>query len=163
MAQKTKEKKEPPKGSREACARQILDVVPRAMRLLRREMRKEAGQGLSVPQLRVLAFLSGSPGASLSAVSDFAGVADATASAMVDRLVRRELVTRETDPEERRRVCLGLTAEGAALLGRARARARTRVAQNLAVLSGSELASLGDGLNLLRRVLEAAAEAQERP
>src|SRR5512140_2274127 len=87
----------------EACALQIQEVVPRAMRLLRGEMRHEAGAALSVPQLRALAFLGRTPGASLSAVADFLGVADATASVMVDRLVRRRLVTRSGNPEERRR------------------------------------------------------------
>src|SRR5512141_2345794 len=39
----------------ELCARQILEVVPRAMRLLREAMRRAAGAGLSRPQSRALA------------------------------------------------------------------------------------------------------------
>jgi DNA-binding MarR family transcriptional regulator len=150
-------------GSRAICARQILEVVPRAMDLLRCEMRKEAAEDLSVPQFRVLAFLDRMPGASLSSVADFIGVANATASSMVDRLVRRGLVLREGDPDERRRIMLELTGEGSALLEAARARTRSRVAERLAALSASDLVGLSKGLEILRRSLDASGAVQERP
>lgn len=140
-------------GSSETCARRILATVPIVMRVLRREMRSGAQESLSVPQFRVLAFLSGSPGASLSEVADFVGVAGATASAMVDRLVRRGLVAREGDPEERRRVMLDLTSDGSDVLERARAHTRRRVADRLTVLTQSELRTVTEGLDLLDRAL----------
>lgn len=148
------------RGRREACARQIVDVVPQAMWLLRREMCKRTAESLSVPQFRVLAFLGRNPDSSLSKVASFVGVADATASAMVERLVRRGIVLREGDPRERRRVMLGLTKEGSAVLDRARARTRTRVAKCLATLTRSELSALAEGLDLLHRALNAAGEPQ---
>ncbi len=135
------------------CARRIQEVVPRAMRLLRREMRAVAGPGLSVPQFRVLAFLGRNPGPSLSAVADHVGVAKPTASVMVDRLVQRGLVTRSGNPDERRRVVLALTPAGAALLERARTRTRERVVERLGTLRRSELATLAGGLALLDRAL----------
>lgn len=79
------------------------------MRVLRHEMRREVGEALSVPQFRVLAFLGRNGGRSLSTVAEFIAVAAASASAMVERLVRRGLVVREGDPKERRRVRLRLT------------------------------------------------------
>jgi DNA-binding MarR family transcriptional regulator len=138
-----------------SCARQILDTIPTVMRLLRVQMRREAGEAVSVPQFRVLAFIGRTDGASLSAVADFIGVAAATASTMVDRLVRRGLVTREADPAERRRVRLHLTAEGAALVGRAGARVRQSVSARLATLDPVELAALERGLGLLRLAFSA--------
>jgi len=146
----------------ELCARRILETVPRAMRLLREEMRQEASAGLSVPQFRVLAFLGRTPGASLSAVARFVGIADATASVMVSRLVVRRLVTRSGDPVERRRVMLELSARGTALLERARAHARARVAQRLEQLSRTELSAMASGLSLLDRALGTPAEAGGR-
>jgi DNA-binding MarR family transcriptional regulator len=145
------------------CARNVLDLVPRAMRLLREEMRREAGVGLSVPQFRVLAFLGRSPGASLSAVAAFLGVADATASAMVDRLVRRRLLTRGEDPAERRRVALALTAQGTALLARSRAHTRAWMEVRLAGLSRPQLLALANGLALLDRALGGPAGPGEKP
>jgi DNA-binding MarR family transcriptional regulator len=145
------------------CAQQILELVPRAMRLLRAEMRQAAGPGLSVPQFRVLAYLGRDPGASLSAVAQHVGVASATASAMVERLVQRRLVSRSGDPAERRRVRLALTAQGAALLDRSRAHARTRVEERLQVLTPAGLAELAAGLARLDHVLGAWTAAGERP
>lgn len=145
----------------ETCARRILETVPIVMRVLRREMRSGAEEKLSVPQFRVLAFLSGMPGASLSEVADFVGVAGATASAMVDRLVRRGLVAREGDPEERRRLRLELTTDGSELLERARAHTRARVGERLAVLTCSELSTVIGGLDLLERALGAPVGPSE--
>jgi DNA-binding MarR family transcriptional regulator len=137
----------------EQCARRILDVVPRAMRLLREEMRQGAGEGISIPQLRALAFLGRTPGASLSELAEFLGVAGPTASVMVQRLVERELVTRTGHPEERRRVRLGLTARGTTSLERSRGRARSRVAGRIDGLSRGELETLSRGLALLEQAL----------
>ena len=162
MGRETGKRRSSPRGAREACARQILEVVPQAMWLVRREMREVAGRGLSVPQLRVLAFLNRSPGASLSAVADLDGVADATASAMVERLVRRGLVIRQADPQERRRVKLSLTQEGAALLEGARAHARGSVAERLRGFTDEELKALADGLRLLRELLDPAKQQENR-
>ncbi len=142
----------------ELCARQILEVVPRAMRLLREEMRREAGAGLSVPQFRVLVFLGRTPGAALSTVARHVGIADATASVMVSRLVERGLVSRTADPSERRRLMLRLTQRGATLLERARGHARLRVAERLDALSGDELAAVAGGLALLDRALGPAGD-----
>ena len=134
----------------QSCARRILETVPAVMRFVRSEMRRQVGEALSVPQFRVLAFLGRNHDASLSAVADFIGIADATASAMVERLVRRALVVREGDPEERRRVRIRLTGQGTALLERAGARTRRRVAARLAALKPGELAVLASGLDVLR-------------
>lgn len=128
------------------------------MRLLREEMRRQAGAGLSVPQLRALAFLGRTPGASLTALAGFLGVAGPTASVMVSRLVERGLVRRGGDPEERRCVRLTLTARGATLLERSRAHARARLARRLEGLAGPELEAVSSGLALLDRALGGAGD-----
>ncbi|MEW6047730.1 MAG: MarR family transcriptional regulator [Bacillota bacterium] len=138
----------------EACAREIMETVPQVLRFVRTEMRRHASPQLSVPQFRVLAYLGRMPGASLSDVAGHLGVTSPTASAMVDRLVRRGLVERAQHPDERRRVVLRLTEAGSALLERARALTRARVAQVLATLSESDLRRLGEGLAALRRAFE---------
>lgn len=150
-------------GAARACARQVMEVVPRAMRLLREEMRAGAGEGLSVPQFRVLAFLARTPGARLSDLAAFLGVAPATASVMVTRLVRRGWVARTDDPAERRCLHLELTALGAARVERARARTRERMAERLGALLGPELAALEQGLALLERALAGTAGGGREP
>jgi len=151
-------KKSPTDTDAASCARRILEIVPEVMRQVRSEMRRETGETLSVPQFRMLAFLGRNEGASLSAVASFIGVADATASAAVERLVRRGLVVREGDPHERRRVRLHLTGSGTTLLERARTRTQRRVSARLATLGVAELAHLAHGLDLLRRALSVPVE-----
>jgi DNA-binding MarR family transcriptional regulator len=137
----------------ETCARRVLETVPMVMRAIRREMRGASEEQLSVPQFRVLAFLGHRRGASLSAVSEHLGVKDATASAMVDRLVKRGWIERETHPEERRRVVLSLTSTGASLMDKARRRARSFLAAHLDGTSPADLQILASAMDVLRRIL----------
>ncbi len=147
----------------EACARHLLETVPLVMRVIRREMRGAAEVQLSIPQFRVLAFLGRHRGASLSRVAEHLGVQDATASAMVERLVKRGLVGRNTHPQERRRLELRLTQTGTALLELARGKARAYLSRRLAAASRSDLKALAQGLELLRRTLETELPEQSQP
>ncbi|QBS38324.1 MarR family transcriptional regulator [Thermaerobacter sp. FW80] len=152
----------------EGCTRLITEVVPRLMRLIRRQMRRHQPGRLSVPQFRTLLYLHHHPGASLSAVAEHLGVARPTASTLVNRLVQRGLVTRNIDPAERRRVVLHLTDAGREDLEVARRRTEAELAERLAGFRPEELAALAAGLRLLERVAAevaepASAEGRENP
>ena len=133
----------------ERCAHEVMETVPLVMRFIRKEMRSRRGPSLSVPQLRVLTFLSHVPGAPLASVTGHLGVSRSTASAIVDRLVRRKLVHRTEDPQERRCVMLTLTPAGAQHLQQARDATCTRLAKVLAGLSAADLLQVTEGLTLL--------------
>src|SRR3954462_11440700 len=90
----------------------VVDVVPLVMRAIRREMRTAASPQLTVPQLRALFFVRRYPDSNLSALADHLGVGLTGASGLVDRLVRASMLARETDPAERRRIKLTVTAQG---------------------------------------------------
>lgn len=134
------------------CARDVMDAVPLVMRFIRTEMRRGGERFASVPQFRTLAFVDRNPGTSLTDVAMHLGVTPATASALVDRLVRRGLLTRDSHPHERRRVTLSLTRTGARHLNDARAATRRRLEQALASLSAPDLAAISAGASLLRQV-----------
>jgi DNA-binding MarR family transcriptional regulator len=151
---------DPSETAAEHCARRILETTPFTMRLIRQKMRGEAGESLSVPQFRVLAFLGHHSGISLSALAEHLGVADATASTMVERLVKRGLVSRDIHPDERRRVAIRLTEEGSALLERARAKARSFLAGSLEALDEGRIRKIQEGLELLMDALSRTGEAR---
>jgi DNA-binding MarR family transcriptional regulator len=153
----------PSRGIADACARRLLETVPFVMRVIRQEMRGVTSENLSVPQFRILAFLGHHRGVSLATVAEHLGVADATASAMVERLVRRALVSRTIHPQERRRVVLDLTTEGATLLEQSRARARAFLAVSLAPLAERQLNQLYDSLEFLGQTLGPGSPKGERP
>jgi DNA-binding MarR family transcriptional regulator len=134
-----------------------METVPRIMRAIRAEMRRQGAPLLSVPQVRSLAFLHRSPGACLSDLAEHLGVSRPTASALVERLVKRGMVTRTTDPRERRRIVLTLTPLGDRHFRRTR---RSTQAWMATVLAGQSLHALGriaEGVLLLEKAFQAAA------
>ena len=81
---------------------------------------------VSLPQYRVLMILEGKPeGASV--VADELAVTRPTVTAIIDGLVARGLVDRSSDPTDRRRVRLRMTAEGRAVLAEADAAVEARM------------------------------------
>jgi len=136
-------------GTAERCARAVMETVPLVTRFVRAEMRSRWAPSLSVSQFHVLALLSREPGSSLSHVADHLGVTPSTASVVVDRLVRRKLVSRTADPQERRCVVLSLTATGAQHFVQARDAACKQIASVLTKLSKADLCTITEGLNML--------------
>jgi DNA-binding MarR family transcriptional regulator len=148
--------------SPDICAREVMETVPLVMRFIRMEMRSRRAPSLSLPQFRVLTFLSRKPGVPLSSVAEHLGVSRSTASATVDRLVRRKLVRRTTHPEERRSVVLTLTPAGAEHLQQAREAASARMAKVLAGLPAADLLQVMKGLTLLGSAFREIAVPRRR-
>jgi len=132
------------------CAAEILSVVPDVMNAIRMGMRGNLDTGLSVPQFRCLGFIGRNADCSISDVAGFMGVTLATASAMVDRLVKADYVSPATAQADRRRTELRLSAAGKALLEQIRRGARADLAQTLAGATAAELAALMQGLAILK-------------
>jgi len=130
----------------------IMEVVPLVMRTIRTEMRRLRGPDLSVPQLRALIFLQRQPKTSLSAMAEYVGLTLPSASRMVEVLVERQLVTRQTSASDRRCVTLALTARGTSTLESARRSTRARLAARLAELSAADQDRVVEALRILREV-----------
>ncbi len=133
-----------------ATAGELLDVVPRVMRVLRAQMHSHRAADLSVPEFRTLGFLNGHAGASLSDVADHIGLTLPSMSKLIDGLVERKLVTREFDPGDRRRVTLTLTGRGRAILQAAHAPTQAYLAEVLSALSPVERATVVQAMRMLR-------------
>ena len=133
----------------EECARAVMENVPRVMRAIREEMRRRGAPLLSIPQLRTLAYLHRHPGSCLFQVADHLGVTRPTASAIVERLVQRDLVTRTEDPRERRRVILRLTPLGTRHFQRVRQSTHGWMVTALSRLSPERLRQITQGVTLL--------------
>ena len=131
------------------CAAAVLETLPQVMRAIHEKLRRQGNPLLSPPQLRTLAYLHRSPEACLFHVAEHLGVTHPTASVIVERLVRRGLVARITNPEERRRIMLRLTPEGARHLQRARQTTQTWLASTLSQLSTTSLRRIKQGVILL--------------
>ncbi len=75
---------------------------------------------------------------------------------IVDRLVRRGLLLRSEDPQERRRLVLTLTPKGSRHLEQARSATRTWIAEVLAPLPRPALRRIEEGISLLGSVFSQA-------
>lgn len=141
----------------DACARELLDVMPLVMQDLRRTMRSQRSADLRVPELRSLAFLRHAPGSNLTDLAEYIGVSLPSMSKLVDALAVRNLIDRQPDPGDRRRVRLFLTEEGMALLMTAREAVKAGFTAKLSQLGPEEVAKVAMGLGLLRGLFSCAA------
>ena len=88
------------------------------------------------------------------------GIAEPSASLLVEKLVARGLAVRKTDAEDRRRILVEPTEEARELMSRLRRTREDQIAAWLGALKGDELGSLLVGLEALLRVMEAGREAE---
>jgi len=133
-------------------AGRLQEVVPRAMRMIRQEMRGQAGKSLSVPQFRILVRLYREPMMNRD-LAEYQGVTVATMSRMVDLLVRHGLVLRHGVPSDRRKVFLSLTVNGRRFFERIRGAVRRSLASRLARLDEAGKKRLDQGLTELEKCL----------
>jgi len=135
----------------DACARELIEVVPVAARWIRAAVRRRESSW-SLPQLQALGFLRVNPGASLSDLAWNLGVGLPTASTLVSRLVAMRQVDRRDDPAERRRALLRLTATGEAELEAALAGTQAELAERLRSMSARDRARLCGSLAVLHKL-----------
>jgi DNA-binding MarR family transcriptional regulator len=125
-----------------------LDTAALAARLrlsvtrLARQLRQTADTDLSPTQGSVLATISAHGPLTLGELAERERVASPTVTKVIGVLHDRGLVSKTTDPDDRRFVRVELTAEGAALLERNRARKNAWLARRLRELDADELERL---------------------
>ena len=129
-----------------------------AARLSKRLEVALAGVEMSLPQFRLLGFLSSRPEAASVLASQMA-VSPPTVTNLVDGLVARGFVERMTDPDDRRRVRHDLTPAGRAALAAASATLAERLDTLAAHLSPAQARRAVEGLELWNVALDAEAQA----
>ena len=139
-------------------AEQIADDLRPVLLRLARELRNETEQlGVTARQATLLGLVKQSPGLSLAELAAEEGISAPALSGHVDRLERAGLLERIRSTEDRRRVGLRLTEEGASVLRRIRARRTTWLAERLRELDDAQLAAIERALPALRTLLGEAA------
>jgi DNA-binding MarR family transcriptional regulator len=132
----------------------VADGLRPVLLRLARELRKETEQlGVTARQATLLWLVKRSPGLSLAELAAEEGISPPALSGHVDRLERGRLIERVRSSEDRRRVGLRLTEDGARLLRRIRARRTTWLTTRLGVLEPAELAAVETALPALVRLL----------
>jgi DNA-binding MarR family transcriptional regulator len=124
-----------------------------AIHLLRRLRVEDEALGISAPRLSVLSVLVFAGPKRIGDLARVEQVEPPTMTRLVDGLVRDGLAAREADPDDARAVRVRATPTGARTLKRGRARRVQTLERSLAGLSPTELAALGDGVEVLERIL----------
>ncbi len=114
---------------------------------------------LTMPQLKVLLFVSNLGCATAGQLARALGVGQSTITGIVDRLAEHRLVTRSEDPSDRRTTRVQPTEEGQALVERIEQSRRERFRRLLTNMSADELTAVERALSALvsaaeRRTLE---------
>ena len=113
------------------------------------------GLGLTFSQLRVMSLLSNTRFALAGTIAEALKVRPSTATGIVDRLVRQELVVRQRDQEDRRCVRISLTPHGRRVISDLRER-------NLALLERLFQRFTQDEIATIARAFELVTEEGER-
>ena len=120
-----------------------------------RRLRQEAGtQGTASPTLMAaLATVERNGPLTPSALADCERIQRPTATRVVGRLEEEGLVTRTTDPSDRRVAHVAITPAGSALLTRVRSRKNEYLARRLRELTPAERETLAEAAAILERLL----------
>ena len=125
-----------------------------AIHLLRRLRVEDEALGISAPRLSLLSVLVFAGPKRIGELARIEQVEPPTMTKLVDGLVRDGLAMREPDPDDASAVRVRATPTGARTLRRGRARRVETLRTRLATLSPAELAALGEGVDVLERILQ---------
>lgn len=154
---------QPMTSDSETSARAVLETLPLVLRVIRAEIRRSRFPDFSLPQFRALAFLGRNRGAMLTDVADHLGLSLPAASKLVDGLVSGKMVSRKSDPADRRRMILVLTAIGEKKYGIALDSAVQMLASKVVALSAQENAQVVEAMRLLRSVFADCPKPDSSP
>lgn len=128
-------------------------------RLARQVERTVAALDLTLPQYRILGFLSEGEAAS-SRLAERMAVSPPSITAVVDGLVAKGLVERRADPNDRRRLPLALTPQGTTLLAEADVAVRDHLELIVGGLDPAGAAVARDGLEEWKDALDRFRDAK---
>lgn len=114
--------------------------------------------GLTFGEWRVLAVVASNPAVTVNRAADLLGLDKGGVSRTIGQLVRRKLMTRRPDVQDRRRAVLALTARGAEVHDEIAPFAVARDKQLLSVLSAAERRDVHAIVDALTREIERMLE-----
>ena len=141
----------------------ILHLTDRAFRQLLPMVPKEwLRLDLTMPQLKVVLLLFISGPSRMSEIASALGVSLATATGVVDRLVERDILTREGDPGDRRVVLCRLSEKGGELMSGLWQLSRDQAGELMRSLASPQLLLITESLEVLLQAGEATKENLHR-
>jgi DNA-binding MarR family transcriptional regulator len=144
------------------CAATIMDTFHLMMRSVGGEARRRSPTEFSMQQFRAMMAIEHHKGVSLSQVAEHLGSTLSAVSKLIDSLVERGYVRRETAEDDRRRLILALTDNGEQTVRAVKMHTVSCLAEKLASLTSGECAILNLAMDLLCSAISAPQAAQSR-
>ena len=119
----------------------------------------DVAEEVTLTQYRTLVVLASRGPQSLAGLAEAVGVTPATATRMCDRLVRKDLIRRRTERDDRRQLRVALTAKGRSLVDAVTVRRRQEIARIMSEIPAEQQAVL---VQALGRLASAAGEVPEQ-
>ena len=139
-------------------AHQILTILPLINRIMAAELRQEVGEDVSMAQFRVMTHLR-TPH-TLSEIARKRRVSLQSAGGLVQALVERGWVLRETDPRDRRQTILTLSEIGQQQFERVYARMQQQLLPYIDQLEQHEIDAVSSALQALERIFSGSDEIE---
>jgi DNA-binding MarR family transcriptional regulator len=137
----------------EKVTRELLPLTPKDILML----------DVSTSQFKVMFVLFLRGPLRIGSLAEVLGVSLPTMTVTIDRLVKRGIVTREDDPNDRRVVFCRLSAHGQQILNQLWSSARARTRQMLSVLSAEDLKVVEQALEILLKAGQITSTELEKP
>jgi DNA-binding MarR family transcriptional regulator len=140
----------------------VIDAVLSASRVLvavAARSLSDIAEEVTLTQYRTLVVLASRGPQNLVGLAEAVGVTPATATRMCDRLVKKKLIVRQSEQDDRRQVRLALTKKGLKLVGAVTDRRRREIEVILSAIDPEEQNVLVQALN---QFAAAAGEVPEQ-
>lgn len=136
-------------------------VIFNAVRSHFRQLEKEVGLGGA--QVWALSVVAENPGIGMGGIAEAMDIHQSTASNLVRALLKKELISVEKSPDDRRSVCVRLKAPGRKLLSQVKGPFSGVLPLALAQLDPAVIKRLDKDLDVLIQALHADESAAEIP
>ena len=140
----------------------VIDAVLSASRVLVSVAARslaDIAEEVTLTQYRTLVVLASRGPQNLVGLAEAVGVTPATATRMCDRLVKKKLIVRQSEQDDRRQVRLALTKKGLKLVGTVTNRRRREIEAILSTIAPEEQSVL---VQALSQFAAAAGEVPEQ-
>jgi DNA-binding MarR family transcriptional regulator len=140
----------------------VVDAVLSASRVLVAVAARslaDVAEEVTLTQYRTLVVLASRGPQNLAGLAEAVGVTPATATRMCDRLVRKDLIRRRTERDDRRQLRVALTVKGRSLVDAVTGRRRQEIARIINEIPVEQQAVL---VQALGRLASAAGEVPEQ-
>lgn len=114
---------------------------------------------LTIVQIHVLIFLKKNPESMMSDIASYLKIELSSATTLINKLVKEGLVSRKTDPTDRRQIRISLTKKGDTLMSEGMKQRSKRIEKHLSYLSHAEKTEL---LKILGKMVEKMEETYEK-